>query len=99
AYEGAYAAWVDEVARYIAQAWASGAEGMLVLMTRYADLAALRAQLSAVVPTCHRSVRCSGTPGNRRLHFPEAGQHLPTMAGLFAPIRRWFARYHRQIAV
>lgn len=40
-YQVAYSAWVDDVAQYIAQAWRSGAGGALVLLTSYADLAAL----------------------------------------------------------
>ncbi|HIH2744908.1 TPA: type IV CRISPR-associated DEAD/DEAH-box helicase Csf4 [Burkholderia lata] len=189
-----HAVWVSDVTRYIAQAWNSSAGGMLVLLTAYDDLTAIREQLDAtmsvrpgpvlaqrsgkplealkaayskavqdgdrpmmlavggawtgldltveghenaltdlVIPVAPfgatktitheyrvqrfgilsvayaaaivlkqglgRLVRHPETPANRRIHFLDARQHMPEMAGLFAPIKRHLDRYTRKMTV
>lgn len=61
-FETAYAAWAEEVAHYIAQAWRSAAGGLLVLMTSYADLAALRDRLAAIPGISPILAQASGRP-------------------------------------
>lgn len=189
-----YAVWVSDVTRYISQAWNSAAGGMLVLLTAYDDLTAIREHLDAtmtvrpgpvlaqrsgkplaalkaayseavqdgerpmmlavggawtgldlsvegyenaltdlVIPVAPfgatktitheyrvqrfgilsvayaaaivlkqglgRLVRHPDTPANRRIHFLDARQHMPEMAGLFAPIKRHLDRYSRKMTV
>lgn len=189
-----YASWVNDVTSYIARAWDSAAGGMLVLLTAYDDLIAIRDKLDATMPVrpgsvlaqrsgkplaalksayakavqdgerpmmlavggawtgldlsveghenaltdlvipvapfgatktitheyrvqrfgilsvayaaaivlkqgLGRLVRHPDTPGNRRIHFLDARQHMPEMAGVFAPIKRHLDRYTRKMTV
>ena len=72
-YELAYAAWIDEVSRYISQVWSQAAGGVLVLLTSYADLRAIQDGVGLIGGVGPMVVQVEGKPlSTAKQHFQQS---------------------------